>query len=334
MILVVEEIIVQVLEQTKIKALTMAGQLLDTLVSKYVLLPKNMEEGLCNLLKYGSDMELDIPKFWEYIGTIIAPMLISGRSLSMNAFLLDTKIRLWPQSHVRLDDDQVLKYLAGVFKAMINLDGFDPAKVGELWNRSGLQLTQFMPPEEVSKFITTHKLDFIDSQPDAYIKVGLRPLLVETSVKNDAVLSWIEENVPKEEHSSNAFIRTLTRVVTESQIDAHGSGLLQLNENNYADRCLIVKRYVDSDLDREKQALYALQHLMQELEHPTKLLTTIFSTLYNNDVISDEGFEAWHSCNDPAEQEGKGVATKATTHFFTWMKENLEENEDVEENDD
>ena len=71
MILVVEEIIVQVLEQTKIKALTMAGQLLDTLVSKYVLLPKNMEEGLCNLLKYGSDMELDIPKFWEYIGTII-----------------------------------------------------------------------------------------------------------------------------------------------------------------------------------------------------------------------------------------------------------------------
>ena len=71
MILVVEEIIVQVLEQTKIKALTMAGQLLDTLVSKYVLLPKNMEEGLCNLLQYGSDMELDIPKFWEYIGTII-----------------------------------------------------------------------------------------------------------------------------------------------------------------------------------------------------------------------------------------------------------------------
>lgn len=69
---------------------------------------------------------------------------------------------------------------------------------------------------------------------------------------------------------------------------------------------------------------------MQELEHPTKLLTTIFSTLYNNDVISDEGFEAWLNCNDPAEQEGKGVATKATTHFFTWMKEN----EDVEENDD
>ena len=51
-------------------------------------------------------------------------------------------------------------------------------------------------------------------------------------------------------------------------------------------------------------------------------------------MISDEGFEAWHSCNDPAEQEGKGVATKATTHFFTWMKENIEENEDVEENDD
>jgi hypothetical protein len=52
-----------------------------------------------------------------------------------------------------------------------------------------------------------------------------------------------------------------------------------------------------------------------------ELLTQIFECLYQSDVISEEGFEAWSICNDPAEQEGKGVASKSTTQFFTWMRE-------------
>jgi len=34
---------------------------------------------------------------------------------------------------------------------------------------------------------------------------------------------------------------------------------------------------------------------------------------------------AWENCNNPAEQEGKGVAIKSTTQFFTWLKEADEE---------
>ena len=45
-----------------------------------------------------------------------------------------------------------------------------------------------------------------------------------------------------------------------------------LSEDNYADRCLILKRFVDVGIDggtvREQQALFALQALMHELEHP------------------------------------------------------------------
>ena len=51
-----------------------------------------------------------------------------------------------------------------------------------------------------------------------------------------------------------------------------------------------------------------------------ELLTNIFNCLYNNDVIAQEGFEAWLDCSEVSEQEGKGVAIKSTTHFFTWMK--------------
>jgi len=215
---------------------------------------------------------------------------------------------------------------------MVDIDGVGQKKVTELWKSSRLQLTQFMSQEDVSKFMNTYKLDFIDTQPDSQMKVKLRELLQDKEVKNDVVFSWIEDNIAKEERSSNAFIRTLTRVVTESQIDPKS---MVLSEDNYADRCLILKRFLDVGIDgdtvREQQALFALQALMHELEHPNKLLGTIFFGLYNNDVISEEGFEAWLKSEDPAELEGKGVATKSTNTFFTWMKENENEDEDEEE---
>ena len=33
-------------------------------------------------------------------------------------------------------------------------------------------------------------------------------------------------------------------------------------------RCALVKKYVDTNIEREKQVLFALQHLMDEMEHP------------------------------------------------------------------
>ena len=60
----------------------------------------------------------------------------------------------------------------------------------------------------------------------------------------------------------------------------------------------------------------------------SELLTNIFNCLYNNDVIAQEGFEAWLDCSEVSEQEGKGVAIKSTTHFFTWMRENEVDDEE------
>ncbi len=62
---------------------------------------------------------------------------------------------------------------------------------------------------------------------------------------------------------------------------------------------------------------------------PPELLHQIFETLYDSDVLSEDAFEAWGKCDNPAEQEGKGVAMKSTTQFFTWMREAEEEDEDA-----
>ena len=59
----------------------------------------------------------------------------------------------------------------------------------------------------------------------------------------------------------------------------------------------------------------------------TEMLTNIFFCLYNNDVISEQGFEAWLACEEPADQQGKGVAIKSTSQFFLWMREKEEDDE-------
>lgn len=204
-----------------------------------------------------------------------------------------------------------------------------------MMKKSELSLSDFMPSDQVPTFLISHKLEFIESPSNStkdLIKYNVTKLLQENPQKYDAVFSWIEEHITEEDRTTKPkdFIRTLTVVLTEGSINEKSKNEKTLNETEFTNRCSVLKRYVDANIDREKQVLYALQHLMHTLEHPNKLLFNIFNALYNNDVISEEGFEAWLACSDSAEQEGKGVASKSTTHFFTWMREN-DDNEGEDE---
>lgn len=53
-----------------------------------------------------------------------------------------------------------------------------------------------------------------------------------------------------------------------------------------------------------------------------------FDCLYDEDVISEDAFYKWETSKDPAEQQGKGIALKSVTAFFTWLREAEEESED------
>lgn len=58
------------------------------------------------------------------------------------------------------------------------------------------------------------------------------------------------------------------------------------------------------------------------------LLRMFFDTLYDEDVIKEEAFYKWESSKDPAEMQGKGVALKSVTAFFTWLREAEDEESD------
>ena len=104
----------------------------------------------------------------------------------------------------------------------------------------------------------------------------------------------------------------------------------------------VLRRYVDNIADRELQLLFAVQTLVTQRQHPkgslcflvkmkwifdltlifsAGLIQGIFETLYDSNVVSEEGFDSWVSVDDPSEREGKTVALKSITSFLTWLRE-------------
>jgi len=92
----------------------------------------------------------------------------------------------------------------------------------------------------------------------------------------------------------------------------------------------VLKPYLDAQKDREVQALYSLQALVHRLEHPNKLLHSIFDVLYEVELISEDAFIDWEESTEVGEQEGKGVALKSCTQFFQWLRTAEEDDPEAE----
>ena len=55
-------------------------------------------------------------------------------------------------------------------------------------------------------------------------------------------------------------------------------------------------------LSNNYQAGQILKLLSYRLEHPNKLLHSIFEILYEDDIIGDEAFLSWETNSDPSKQ--------------------------------
>jgi translation initiation factor 4G len=50
------------------------------------------------------------------------------------------------------------------------------------------------------------------------------------------------------------------------------------------------------------------------------MLSNVFNTLYDEEVITEEAFMTWKQDKHPLRQEGKGPAFQATASFFEWLQ--------------
>ncbi|XP_053172576.1 eukaryotic translation initiation factor 4 gamma 3 [Scomber japonicus] len=304
------------------------GQLLFQLVQQGLLPKPQFYKGFSDTLEQADDMAIDIPHIWLYLAELLNPVLKEG-GFSMRELFSELSKPLLPVGRAGILISKILYILCKQMSHRI---------VGSLWRESGLNWTDLLPEgEDVQAFISEQKLQFLlsdGSGPETTLtKKILSPeelsrqlerLLLEDMASDEQIFDWVEANLDESQMSSSPFLRALMTAVCKAAV----------KDDTRVDTAIIQRRlpvllkYLNSDTERQLQALYALQALIVALDQPPNLLRMFFDCLYDEDVISEDAFYKWETSKDPAEQQGKGVALKSVTAFFTWLREAEEESED------
>ncbi|XP_072101349.1 eukaryotic translation initiation factor 4 gamma 3 isoform X4 [Mobula birostris] len=307
------------------------GQLFYQLIQSEKLPKDEFFKGFLELLELAEDMAIDIPHIWLYLGELVTPMLQEG-GISMRELFTELSKPLLPVGRAGVLLAEILHLLC---KQMSH------KKVGALWKEAGLNWKDFLPEGvDVQHFISDKKLEFtisdVSGPTEALSKMEfsaeelnkwLEKLIIEDKASNEQIFDWVEANLDESQIGSSTFLRALMTTVCRSSITGEGASS-RVDATIIQQRLRLLLKYLNSDPERELQALYALQALIVKLDQPPNLLRMFFDTLYDEDVISEDAFYKWECSKDAAEQNGKGVALKSVTAFFTWLREAEEESED------
>ncbi|XP_072200193.1 eukaryotic translation initiation factor 4 gamma 1 isoform X3 [Excalfactoria chinensis] len=300
------------------------GILLCHLVKAGTLSKEQYYKGLREILEIAEDMEIDIPHIWLYLAELITPIL-QEEGIPMEELFREITKPLVPLGKATTLLVEVLGLLC---------KGMSQKTAGKLWRDGGLSWKEFLPEDQdINKFVTEQKLEYTmgdNSDTPSCKELTSEELckqmdkLLKENSNNQRIYDWIEANLSEQQVSSNTFIRALMTSVCHSAI---------IFENPYRvdalvirNRAKLLQKYM-RDEQKELQALYALQALVVKLDQPPNLLRMFFDALYDEDVIKEEAFYKWESSKDPAEQQGKGVALKSVTAFFTWLREAEDESD-------
>ncbi|XP_074832113.1 eukaryotic translation initiation factor 4 gamma 3 isoform X4 [Carettochelys insculpta] len=307
------------------------GQLLYQLVQSEKLSKEDFFKGFSDTLELADDMAIDIPHIWLYLAELVAPML-KGGGISLRELITEFSKPLLPVGRAGVLLSEILHLLC---KQMSH------KKVEALWREAGLSWKDYLPEgEDVHTFLIEQKLDFTvsdcSSPSDALseeelsadeLNKQLEKLIIEDKANDEQIFDWVEANLDESQMSSPTFLRALMTAVCKAAIIVDSSSF-RVDTAVIKQRVPILLKYLDSDTEKELQALYALQASIVKLDQPPNLLRMFFDCLYDEEVISEDAFYKWESSKDPAEQNGKGVALKSVTAFFTWLREAEEESED------
>uniref|UniRef100_A0A7M4FL53 Eukaryotic translation initiation factor 4 gamma 3 n=1 Tax=Crocodylus porosus TaxID=8502 RepID=A0A7M4FL53_CROPO len=307
------------------------GQLLHQLVQSGKLSKQDFFKGFSDTLEMADDMAIDIPHIWLYLAELVTPMLKEG-GISMRELITEFSKPLLPVGRAGVLLSEILHLLC---KQMSH------KKVGALWREAGLSWKDYLPEgEDIHTFLMEQKLDFTESDCSSSsealsekdlsaeeLNKQLEKLIIEDKTNDEQIFDWVEANLDESQMSSPTFLRALMTAVCKAAIIADSSSF-RVDTAVIKQRVPILLKYLDSDTEKELQALYALQASIVKLDQPPNLLRMFFDCLYDEEVISEDAFYKWESSKDPAEQNGKGVALKSVTAFFTWLREAEEESED------
>ncbi|XP_041849938.1 eukaryotic translation initiation factor 4 gamma 1-like [Melanotaenia boesemani] len=300
------------------------GLLLHQLIKTGTLPAEQYYKGLQDILEVAEDMAIDIPHIFLYLAELTTPMLHEG-GIPMGELFREISKPLIPLGKAGVLLVHILTLLC---------NGMSHKKAGTMWREAGLRWTDFLPEDvDVNKFVTEKNVEFTlgdESEKSRKKEMSAAELtkhldrLIQDQADNQRIFDWVEANLDEQQMSSNMFVRVLMTCICQSAIICENP--YKVDGEQIKQRAKLLQRYL-KDEQKELQALYSLQALMVQMEQPANLLRMFFDTLYDEDVIKEEAFYKWESSKDPAEQQGKGVALKSVTAFFTWLREAEDESD-------
>lgn len=300
------------------------GLLFHQLIKNGTLSTEQYFKGLQEILEMADDMAIDIPHIWLYLAELITPVLHEG-GIPMGELFREVAKPLIPLEKAGVLLVQILTLLC---KEMSH------KKAGAMWREAGLEWKDYLPEDvDVNKFVTEKNVEFTlgdESEKSKQTEMTSSELtkhldrLIQEQADNQRIFDWVEANLDEKQTSSNMFVRALMSCVCQSAVVCENP--YKVDAKVIKQRGKLLQKYL-KDEQKELQALYALQALMVQMEQPANLLRMFFDTLYDEDVIKEEAFYKWESSKDPAEQQGKGVALKSVTAFFTWLREAEDESD-------
>ncbi|XP_036415617.1 eukaryotic translation initiation factor 4 gamma 3 isoform X2 [Colossoma macropomum] len=307
------------------------GQLFYQLIQQGSLPRTQLYAGFADTLEMADDMAIDIPHIWLYLAELLCPLLKEG-GIPMRELFTELSKALLPVGRAGVLLSEILHLLC---KQMSH------RKVGALWRESGLNWSDFLSEEqELQSFISEQKLQFTLTDCSSASSAPSKPslsseelheqlerLLLVDMASDEQIFDWVEANLDESQMSSSSFLRALMTAVCKAAVKDDNSSC-KVDTAIIQKRLPVLHKYLNSDTERQLQALYALQALIVSLDQPPNLLRMFFDCLYDEDVISEDAFYKWEASKDPAEQQGKGIALKSVTAFFTWLREAEEESED------
>jgi len=294
----------------------LVGKLLHDMIDNEFITMEQMCNGMESLVEFAPDFAVDVPLIYKYFGEILGGVVFD-RTLPLNK----VKDVLEPL----IKDNKAGDVMAEALSVAVQIAGGEEL-VTDIWSESSLKWDMLLNNMDVSEFIKDMKMEFTMASPPSHASQVQQELIRLLKEKNDNVntniISYIEEKVAKERQCHPEFIHMLTSTVCNSSIKEDKNSctcdrnLLKLRKN-------ILERFINSRKELELQALFALQQIAAELNHPRELLTQLFEQLYEDDVISEDTFYVWELSKEYP--DGKGTALSSVKGFLTWLHKAEEE---------